>query len=214
MTIKLIMSDNEEDQRKVQATASDLRLRLIIYNDYVNLVPLTTDHALSFFNQYQRTGIQEMTDLPRFAVVSDVYDWIKEEDKIKNSYNYAIELPVVGFAGLVNLVVSEHAAFFAIWLGEKFQGLGLGTTAGRLICEHAINAGLDVIFTAAFVTNHRSIKMLKKIGFETLPISAYVPHDNRVFFMLTTDLEIKKNGNSELINYYQREELPHKFYSN
>ncbi len=42
------MSDNEEDQRKVQATASDLRLRLIIYNDYVNLVPLTTDHACLF----------------------------------------------------------------------------------------------------------------------------------------------------------------------
>lgn len=42
------MADNEEDQRKVQATASDLRLRLIIYNDYVSLVPLTTNNALSF----------------------------------------------------------------------------------------------------------------------------------------------------------------------
>lgn len=208
------MLEHVKNHHIVQAGSVDQILKINLQNKYISLVTLTTDHALSFFNQYQQTGIQEMTDLPRFAVVSDVYDWIKEEDKIKNSYNYAIELPVVGFAGLVNLVVSEHAAFFAIWLGEKFQGLGLGTTAGRLICEHAINAGLDVIFSAAFVTNHRSIKMLKKIGFETLPISAYAPHDNRVFFMLTTDLEIKKNCNSELINYYQREELPHKFYSN
>lgn len=62
-----------------------------------------------------------MTDLPRFAVVSDVYDWIKEEDKIKNSYNYAIELPVVGFAGLVNLVVSEHAAFLLFGWEKNFK---------------------------------------------------------------------------------------------
>jgi hypothetical protein len=50
-------------------------------------------------------------------------------------------------------------------------------------------------------------------GFETLPISAYSPHDNRTFFILTTDPTIKKNGNSELINFYQREDYPHRFYT-
>jgi hypothetical protein len=74
-------------------------------------------------------------------------------------------------------------------------------------------AKISVIFTAAFVSNQRSIQMLKKVGFEKMPISAYAPHDNRTFFILTTDPTIKKNGNSELINFYQREDHPHRFYT-
>ena len=122
-------------------------------------------------------------------------------------------MPVTGFVGFVNLIVSKHAAFFAIWLGEKFQGLGLGTQTAQIICQHALDAEISVIFTAAFVNNQRSIQMLKKVGFETLPISAYAPHDNRTFFILTTDSAIKQNGNSELINFYQREDYPHRLYT-
>ena len=69
---------------------------------------------LSFHNQYQSTGIQQMTDLPTFASVSEVCEWINEEATSKNSYNYAVLLPVIGFVGFVNLIVSKHAAFFAI----------------------------------------------------------------------------------------------------
>ena len=207
------MKNNDQDRRRFQLASADQRLRVIVQSDYVTLVPLTTDHALSFFNQYQLTGIQAMTDLPIFVSVSDVCEWIKEEAAVKNSYNFAVELPVIGFVGFVNLIVSKHAAFFAIWLGEKFQGLGLGTQTGRIICEHALKSDLSVIFTAAFETNHRSIQMLKKVGFETLPISAYAPHNDRTFFILTTDPIIKQNGNNELINFYQREDHPHRFYT-
>jgi RimJ/RimL family protein N-acetyltransferase len=208
------MSIKDEDQQRVHAISSEQRLRVIIPSNYVTLAPFTTDHALSFFSQYQLTGIQEMTDLPRFTDASDVCDWIKEEEENKNSYNYAVLLPIEGFAGFVNLIVSDHAAFFAIWLGEKFQGLGLGTQTGRLICEHTLHSDISVIFTAAFVSIHRSIRMLKKVGFEALPISAFVPHNDRIFFILTKDPSIKLNGNNELINFYKREDLPHKFYPN
>ena len=153
-----------------------------------------------------------MTDLPTFASVSEVCEWINEEATSKNSYNYAVLLPVIGFVGFVNLIVSKHAAFFAIWLGEKFQGHGLGTQTAQIICQHALDAEISVIFTAALVNNQRSIQMLKKVGFETMPISAYAPHDDRTFFILTTDPTIKKNGNSELINFYQREDYPHRLY--
>ena len=68
-----------------------------------------------------------------------------------------------------------------------------------------------MIFTAAFVNNQRSIQMLKKVGFEILPISAYAPHNDRTFFILTADSAIKQNGNNELINFYQREDHPHRF---
>ena len=210
----MLMSNNEEDQLKIELASVDQRLRTIVPGEYITLVPLTTDHALSFFNQYQSTGIQQMTDLPAFASVSEVCDWINEEAASKNSYNYAIILPVTGFVGFVNLIVSKHAAFFAIWLGEKFQGLGLGTQTAQIICQHALDAKISVIFTAAFVNNQRSIQMLKKVGFETLPISAYAPHNDRIFLILTNDPTIKRNGNNELIDFYQREDLPHKFYPN
>jgi RimJ/RimL family protein N-acetyltransferase len=210
----MLMSNNEEDQLKIQLSSDDQRLRTIVPSDYVALVPLTTDHAPAYFNQYHSTGIQEMTDLPILNSVSDVYKWIEEEAETKNSYNYAIILPVTGFVGFVNLIVSKHAAFFAIWLGEKFQGLGLGTQTAQIICQHALDAEISVIFTASFVNNQRSIQMLKKVGFETLPISAYAPHNDRIFLILTNDPSIKRNGNNELIDFYQREDLPHKFYPN
>jgi RimJ/RimL family protein N-acetyltransferase len=145
----MLMPNNEEDQLKIQLASVDQRLRTIVPSDYVTLVPLTTDHALSFHNQYQSAGIQQMTDLPVFASVSEVCEWINEEAASKNSYNYAIELPVVGFVGFVNLIVSKHAAFFAIWLGEKFQGLGLGTQTAQIICQHALEANISVIFSLA-----------------------------------------------------------------
>jgi RimJ/RimL family protein N-acetyltransferase len=207
------MQNNVQDQSWIHSATIDHRLRVPVQGKHIRLEPLTRGHAPAYFNQYYCTGIQEMTDLPLLASVSDVYKWIEEEAETKNSYNYAIVLPVTGFAGFVNLIISDHVGFFTIWLGQKFQGLGLGTQTGRLICHHALQGGLSVIFTAAFLTNHRSILMLKKVGFETLPISAYAPHNDRSFFILTTDPTIKKNGNSELINFYQREDHPHRFYT-
>jgi RimJ/RimL family protein N-acetyltransferase len=206
------MQNKVQDQSGIHLAAIDQRLRAPICGEYIRLEPLIKDHSPAFFNQYHSSDIQQMTDLPRFANVSEVCDWINEEATFKNSYNFAVVLPDTGFAGFVNLTVSEHAAFFGIWLGEKFQGLGLGAQTGRLICHNALQGGLSVIFTAAFLTNHRSILMLKKVGFETLPISAYAPHNDRSFFILTTDPIIKRNGNSELINFYQREDHPHRFY--
>ena len=145
------MTNNDQEQRRFQLASVDQRLRTIVPSEYITLAPLTADHALSFYSQYQSGGIQQMTDLPAFACVSEVCEWINEEAASKNSYNYAIELPVVGFVGFVNLIVSKHAAFFAIWLGEKFQGLGLGTQTAQIICQHALDTEISVIFTAAFV---------------------------------------------------------------
>jgi RimJ/RimL family protein N-acetyltransferase len=207
------MQNNSQDQSGIYLGAIDHRLRAPVQGEYICLEPLSKGHAPAYFNQYRSTGIQEMTDLPILNSVSDVYKWIEEEAETKNSYNYAIILPVTGFAGFVNLIISEHAGFFTIWLGEKFQGLGLGTQTAQIICQHALDAKISVIFTAAFVNNQRSIQMLKKVGFETLPISAYAPHNDRTFFILTTDPIIKQNGNNELINFYQREDHPHRFYT-
>jgi RimJ/RimL family protein N-acetyltransferase len=175
------------------------------------LEPLTIEHAEAFFEQYRDPSIGKLTNLPPLTSTHEVQDWIAEETSTANSYNYAVLLPKEGFVGFVNLTVSEHAAFFGIWLGTKYQGKGLGTEIGQFVCQQSPELGLTVVLTSAFFTNPASISMLRKIGFETLSVRADAPHDDRVFFIMTNDPSIQLNGNFELIDYYRREQLPFTF---
>jgi len=177
----------------------------------VELEPLTTEHAEAFFEQYRDPFIRKLTNLPTLTSTKEVEDWIAEDTSSANSYNYAVLLPKQGFVGFVNLTVSEHAAFFGIWLGTKYQSKGLGTEIGHYVCQQALESGLKAVLTSAFLTNPVSINMLKKIGFETLSVRADAPHDDRVFFIMTNDPSIQLNGNFELIDYYRREQLPFTF---
>ena len=95
------MQNNVQDQSWIHSATIDHRLRVPVQGKHIRLEPLTRGHAPAYFNQYYCTGIQEMTDLPLLASVSDVYKWIEEEAETKNSYNYAIVLPVTGFVGFV-----------------------------------------------------------------------------------------------------------------
>ena len=177
----------------------------------VELEQLTIEHAEAFFEQYRDPSIGKLTNLPPLTSTHEVQDWIAEETSTANSHNYAVLLPKEGFVGFVNLTMSEHAAFFGIWLGTKYQGKGLGTEIGQFVCQQALEFGLRAVLTSAFLTNPVSISMLRKIGFETLSVRADAPHDDRVFFIMTNDPSIQLNGNFELIDYYRREQLPFSF---
>ena len=185
--------------------------KLQIFQLRVELEPLTIEHAEAFFEQYRDPFIRKLTNLPTLTSTKEVEDWIAEETSTVNSYNYAVLLPKQGFVGFINLTVSEHAAFFGIWLGTKYQSKGLGTEIGHYVCQQALESGLKAVLTSAFLTNPVSINMLKKIGFETLSVRADAPHDDRVFFIMTNDPSIQLNGNFELIDYYRREQLPFTF---
>jgi RimJ/RimL family protein N-acetyltransferase len=177
----------------------------------VTLELLTAEHAYTFFDQYRDSSIGKLTNLPALISVKEVQEWIAEETSSQDSYNYAVLLPREGFIGFVNLTVSEHAAFFGIWLGTEYQGKGLGTEIGQFVCQQALESGLKAVLTSAFLTNPVSISMLRKTGFETLSVRADAPHDDRVFFIMTNDTSIQQNGNFELIDYYRREQLPFTF---
>jgi len=188
-----------------------LLTKLEISQFSASLEPLTIEHAEAFFEQYRDPSIGKQTNLPPLTSTNEVQDWIADETSTANSYNYAVLLPKEGFVGFVNLTVSEHAAFFGIWLGTKYQGKGLGTEIGQFVCQQSLELGLTVVLTSAFFTNPASISMLRKIGFETLSVRADAPHDDRVFFIMTNDPSIQLNGNYELIDYYRREQLPFTF---
>ncbi|MCE2870524.1 MAG: GNAT family N-acetyltransferase [Oxalobacteraceae bacterium] len=176
------------------------------------LEPLDKTHAEAFFYQYRDPQIAIMTGLPALKSVEETRRWIDEQDHEKGKVNFAIMLPDEGFAGFINLAVSEHAAFFCFWSGVDFQGRGLATMAGLLTCSYAEKMGVPIMLTSAFLDNQRSIRSLKKMGFRELPIRALAPDNDRVFFLLSNISSFdEKKGSKELVDYYEREKLSLKF---
>lgn len=181
-------------------------------DDKFILEPLDKTHAEAFFYQYRDPQIAIMTGLPVLKSVEETRCWIDEQDQEKGKVNYAIMLPDEGFAGFINLAVSEHAAFFCFWSGVDFQGRGLASMAGLLTCSYAEKMGVPIVLTSAFLDNQRSIRSLKKMGFKELTIRALAPDNDRLFFILSDASSFdEKKGSKELVEYYKRENLSLQF---
>ena len=175
------------------------------------LEPLDYSHADALFHQYRDPQISIMTGLPPVKSRDDVHRWIAEQGQDENKINYAIVLRDEGFAGYINLAISEHAAFFCFWTGVDFQGRGLAAKAGRLAFAHAIKLGVPLFLTSAFQDNYRSLSALRRMGFFELSIRALPPDHERIFFGLSEDNDLIENGVQELLNYYERENLTLQF---
>lgn len=177
----------------------------------VVLEPLDESHADALFHQYRDPQIAVMTGLPALASAEAARAWIAESASEKGKVNYAIMHRDWGFTGLVNLAISGHVSFFCFWIGVDFQGLGLSSAAGRLVCRHAASQGVTVMLTSAYKDNHRSIRALKRIGFSELSLRACPPDHDRMFFALIDSRAGEVDGNAELRDYYLREQLPMQF---
>lgn len=175
------------------------------------LEPLDNSHAEAYCRQYRDPQIAVMTGLPALKSVDEVRTWIREQDKEKGRVNFAVMHRDWGLVGFINLAVSEHAAFFCFWTGIDFQGAGFATAAGRLACAHAASQGVPVMLTSAYKDNHRSIRALRRIGFEEMAIRACPPDQDRIFFSLIDQSAGSVDVSDELVNYYAREKLPMQF---
>lgn len=182
-------------------TLRDERLPLV-------LEPLDDSHADALLHQYRDPQIAVMTGLPALNNIAEAREWIAASDAEQGKVNFALMHRDGGFAGLINLAISEHAAFFCFWIGVDFQGQGLSSAAGRLVCRHAAGQGVPVMLTSAYKDNHRSIRALRRIGFLDLSIRACPPDHDRKFFSLIDPGAGELDGNAELQAYYQREQLP------
>jgi RimJ/RimL family protein N-acetyltransferase len=70
----------------------------------------------------------------------------------------------VGFA--LHRDVERVSAEIGYWLGEKFWGQGITTTALQAVTRHAIQAhGLTRIYAVPFEWNHASFRVLEKAGY-------------------------------------------------
>lgn len=177
----------------------------------VVLEPLDASHADALFYQYRDPQIAVMTGLPALGSVEDARAWIAAAGEEQGKVNFAIMHRDWGFTGLVNLAISGYASFFCFWIGVDFQGMGLSSAAGRLVCRHAVGQGVTVMLTSAYKDNHRSIRALKRIGFSELKVRACPPDHDRIFFSLIDCSAGEIDGNAELREYYLREQLPMQF---
>lgn len=176
------------------------------------LEPLDASHAPAFSHQYRDGQIAVMTGLPMMSHPDKVRQWIAESQHEAGRVNYAVMHRDFGFVAFINLAVSGHSAFFCFWTGVDFQGQGFATAAGRLACRHAAACGVPLILTSAYKDNHRSVRALKRLGFEELSIRAQPPDHERIFFAMVDDSASQSyDGNAELVAYYRRENLPMEF---
>jgi RimJ/RimL family protein N-acetyltransferase len=175
------------------------------------LEPLDQSHADDYLRQYRDPQIAIMTGLPGLKTADEVRRWIAEQEKEAGRVNFAVMHRDWGFVGFINLAVSGHAAFFCFWTGVDFQGVGFATAAGRLACAHAAACGVPVMLTSAYKDNHRSMRALRRLGFEEMRIRACPPDQDRIFFSLIDASAGEVDTADELVNYYAREKLPMQF---
>lgn len=185
--------------------------RIAVQDDTLPLViePLDLSHAEALLYQYRDPQIAVMVGLPALTTIEKVREWILEQDTERGRVNFAVMHADHGFVGYINLAISAHASYFCFWTGVDFQGYGIATAAGRLVCDLAKKQGISVMLTAAYADNARSIRALRRLGFVEIPIRALPPDHDRIFFYLPEQsAEPAQSIVAELIDYYARENLP------
>jgi RimJ/RimL family protein N-acetyltransferase len=148
------------------------------------LDPLHADHAPMLARQFRDPSIATMTVLPPLAKDDDGTQWIRSrlED---GGPAYALVHRQLGFVGSLELRVWESTAFISCWIGSDFQGQGFYHPALMLGCELATRNGVDLILSAAFDDNIRSLRGLRKCGFQALDVRAQPPDADRTFVTLS-----------------------------
>jgi hypothetical protein len=89
----------------------------------------------------------------------------------------------LGFVGYLDLRIWQSTAFVCYWIGADYQGLGLCAPAVSLACDFALRNGIDLLLSAAYGDNVRSLRVLRKCGFDPMDVRAMPPDGDRIFVM-------------------------------
>ncbi|MRD47078.1 GNAT family N-acetyltransferase [Caenimonas koreensis DSM 17982] len=147
------------------------------------LDPLHADHAPMLVRQMRDPSIPSMTALPPLTPGEDGRAWI--EGRLKDGpASFAIVHRQLGFVGYIDLRLWQSTAFVCYWIGPDFQGLGLCAPALALACDLAARNGVELLLSSAYDDNLRSLRVLRKNGFEAMTVRALAPDHDRTFVML------------------------------
>jgi len=127
-------------------------------------------------------SIATMTVLPPLADGDNGREWIRKR-LVDSTAVYALVHRLHGFVGYMDLRVWKSTAFLCYWIGPDFQGLGLCAPAIELACGLALRNGIDLLLTASYQDNVRSLRSLVRCGFVPIDVRAVPPDSDRVFVM-------------------------------
>ncbi|GAA5787209.1 GNAT family N-acetyltransferase [Chitiniphilus shinanonensis] len=144
----------------------------------LTLEPLGPEHADALFPQYRDPQIGVMTRLPDFDTPGAMADWLGEA-AASNRHGYAVLHADGGAIGVVSAAWHDGAAYLHFWLGADWQGHGLAARAVQL----ALGAMPDgaQLYTSVYRDNHRSRRVLDRVGFTPLDCRAEAPDEGLIF---------------------------------
>lgn len=110
--------------------------------------------------------------IPYPYTLKDAHSWINrnlklDKKKEKHEINFAIDIggKLVGGIGLDKIY--DHCAEIGYWLGEKYWGQGIMTSAVKLLTKYGFEKlGLRRIYAFVFQFNKASTRVLEKGGFK------------------------------------------------
>lgn len=154
-------------------------------NPELYICPLEEQHLSSFTWVYQDSQIAKLCNLPEFNSDEQWYQWLDRDQVNPNKHVFAVNHELWGFVGVVAIEVHDGVGFFYYWLGQDFQGGGLGPQAVELMLGIAKeHMGMNCCYAKVFKHNIASQKAMTKMGFEPVPFAIDKPNDDQMYFYL------------------------------
>jgi RimJ/RimL family protein N-acetyltransferase len=190
----------ERVSARLAAMAAPWRIQYERADTPLMLDPLHAGHAPMLLRQMRDPSIPTMTALPELAQGDDGRAWIQTRLD-DGPASYAIVHRHLGLVGYLDLRLWKSTAFVCYWIGADFQGLGFCAPALALGCELALRNGIDLLLSSAYDDNVRSLRVLRKHGFQPLRVRAVAPDTDRTFVMLPAAHMTEEDATQRLFEF-------------
>jgi RimJ/RimL family protein N-acetyltransferase len=163
--------------------------------DDLLLMPLEEQHLSGFSLVYDDPQIAKLCNLPDFSDDEQWFNWLDIDQNNAHKHVFAVIHKQWGLIGSVSIEVHDGVGFFYYWLGQDFQGGGLGPKAVLMLLQLAeCHMGMKCCYAKAFEHNLPSQKAMAKMGFQILPFKVVADGDNQVYFYRGTDRPVSILG--------------------
>jgi RimJ/RimL family protein N-acetyltransferase len=147
------------------------------------LMPLEEQHLSGFSWVYHDPQIAKLCNLPDFDTDEQWFNWLDGDQINPNKQVFAIIHRQWGFIGSVGIEIHNGTGFIYYWLGQDFQGGGLGPESVLLLLSLASKImGMSCCYAKVFEHNFASQKAMNKMGFTALPFKVAAPNENQIYF--------------------------------
>ena len=146
---------------------------LIIHSKKFILRPFKKGDESSLIENINNKKIAKNTEnIPYPYKLKDARFWIKHNLKLnrkkkKLEINFAIDINGMVVGGVGFRKIEGHKAEIGYWLGEKYWGQGIMTTAVKLVTKYAFQElRLKRVHAHVFPFNKGSVRVLEKAGYQ------------------------------------------------